>query len=755
MDIPKSTSSDQLEDPFIISPSHKWGSPAYGHAPRNLDQAAPVTIENYSPNKIIPAISRPDGLSQDTTGGVTTSKPQISSMATSNEPQSSKLSADSISSQLRAAAVPFRPASEQKTQPLRSVSEKLVFRDSFETPQREINYGENPLNFHGRFSKIEANHLRREKSEPEMTPSEQRAYSLASRSPQWTGTLPPTPLTQTKPNSSRQRRRKKAQTDESLHSHKSMFLSGFYGNFPSVTDSRGYFTAPVRSESFSNENNGNVSQASFFDQYSSPTPSISASSHQTPQQQLNPYAQETNDLGSTTFYQGSGSYPQQLQYHLYAALGPHRDDSPSNQRTARDFFIPEDLRQSLFKKTEASLMTIPSSTLPPSIAHFHSLVPLVSNNQKNATLFGYLSWAYKAMSANDGKFYCLRRLQGYRLMNETVSEQAVRSIQQNWKRVRNGNVVTVHLAFTNGKFGDSSLIFVTDFHPASETLAQKHLPPPTRHPSRFTPAHVPEQVLWGYIVQIANGLKAIHAAGLVARVLDPSKILLTGENRIRLNGCAILDVTRADSIDAIADLQRLDLQLFGKLIFTLGTNTVSTQSHANATDIFTRSYSPRLKEKVNWLLEHGLPHRNEGIDVFVAQIATEVISVFDSSLHQDDALQTHLTRELENSRIVRLLTKLQFINERPEYEHDRSYSEHGNRAILPLFRDYVFHQVDAQGNPVLDLAHVLSCLNKLDTGIEEKIMLTTRDETNVIVASYKEVKVCVEGAWQDLVRRAA
>jgi hypothetical protein len=52
------------------------------------------------------------------------------------------------------------------------------------------------------------------------------------------------------------------------------------------------------------------------------------------------------------------------------------------------------------------------STLPPSIAHFQSLVPLVHNNQKNANLFGYSSWIYKAVSSQDGKSYCLRRLQG-------------------------------------------------------------------------------------------------------------------------------------------------------------------------------------------------------------------------------------------------------------------------------------------------------------------------------------------------------
>lgn len=52
------------------------------------------------------------------------------------------------------------------------------------------------------------------------------------------------------------------------------------------------------------------------------------------------------------------------------------------------------------------------STLPPSIAHFQALVPLVHNSQKNASLFGYPSWIYKATSSQDGKAYCLRRLQG-------------------------------------------------------------------------------------------------------------------------------------------------------------------------------------------------------------------------------------------------------------------------------------------------------------------------------------------------------
>lgn len=343
---------------------------------------------------------------------------------------------------------------------------------------------------------------------------------------------------------------------------------------------------------------------------------------------------------------------------------------------------------------------------------------------------------------------------GYRL-NEASSEHAIRNVGQNWKRVRNGNVVSVHLAFTNSSFGDSSLIFVTDFHPTAETLAQRHFSPSSRFSNRYSSALIPEQNLWGYIIQIASALKAIHCAGLAARVLDTSKILLTGENRIRLNGCAILDVVQADAHHSLTDNQRLDLYMFGKLVLALGSNNTSQHNQSKALETLSRTYTPRLREATTWLLDHVSPQHNSGIDGFLTLIASDMVSIFDNSLHQDDALESALARELENSRILRLLTKLNFINERPEYEHDRQWAEHGNRYCIKLFRDYVFHPVDAQGNPVLDLGHVVGCLNKLDAGIEERITLTTRDEETVIYVSYKELKACIESAWQDLMRRAA
>lgn len=43
---------------------------------------------------------------------------------------------------------------------------------------------------------------------------------------------------------------------------------------------------------------------------------------------------------------------------------------------------------------------------------------------------------------------------------------------------------------------------------------------------------------------------------------------------------------------------------------------------------------------------------------------------------------------------------------------DTSWAETGDRYLLKLFRDYLFHQVTEDGRPWLDTAHVVQCLNK-------------------------------------------
>ncbi|PYI23074.1 PAB-dependent poly(A)-specific ribonuclease subunit pan3 [Aspergillus japonicus CBS 114.51] len=464
--------------------------------------------------------------------------------------------------------------------------------------------------------------------------------------------------------------------------------------------------------------------------------------------QANPFTHDTAAaLGGAAFFANQSGFQQPVQYHMYAPIGPHSQNTLGYQRNVHDLFLPNDFREELQKKAAATLQTLPNTQLPAQVDYFHSLVPLDLNHQKNAAIFGYPSWVYKAQSSKDGNFYALRRLEGFRLTNE----KAIRSVQA-WKRVCSGSVVTVHDAFTSRSFQDSSLIFVTDYHPLSKTLAEQHLGAGNRFTGRQN-THIPEQILWSYMTQLGNALKAIHSNGLAARIIDASKILLTGKNRIRLSACAILDVVQFDTQRSVADLQRQDLVNFGQLIVTLGANAPNVlHNPTKAMEHFTRAYSPQLKNSVFWLLNGLQKDQDRNIDIFITGISSQLMSTFDSALHLDDQLTSDLSRELENGRLVRLMTKLNLVNERPEYDHDRQWAETGERYFLKIFRDYVFHQVDAQGDPAVDLGHVLTCLNKLDAGSDEKVTLVSRDEQSCFVVSYKELKKALESSFQALLK---
>lgn len=57
---------------------------------------------------------------------------------------------------------------------------------------------------------------------------------------------------------------------------------------------------------------------------------------------------------------------------------------------------------------------------------------------------------------------------------------------------------------------------------------------------------LPESILWSYAIQLTGALRVIHAAGLSSRCLDPSKVIITNRNRVRLSGVGIFDVILYD-----------------------------------------------------------------------------------------------------------------------------------------------------------------------------------------------------------------
>ena len=334
---------------------------------------------------------------------------------------------------------------------------------------------------------------------------------------------------------------------------------------------------------------------------------------------------------------------------------------------------------------------------------------------------------------------------GFRL----TSESAIRAAQS-WKHIINPSIVRILDVFTNRNFGDSSLIFVTDYHPLSKTLAEHYLGHNKSARSRHFTEQIPEMVMWSYVTQIASALKAIHSNNLAARIVEPNKILITGKNRIRLNGCAVMDVVQHETQSSLYQLQRQDLVNFGLVILSIGAHASDAgQNFARAMDQFKRYYKPDLQNAVIWLYS-AQQNQEKNIDTFITNIAGQMITSFSASLHVDDQLCSEFSREVENGRLFRLMAKLSYIIERPEFEHDPHWSENGERYFLKLFRDFVFHQVDAQNRPVVDLGHVLSCLNKLDAGTDEKVMLISRDEQSCFIVSYRELKKGVESAFQEL-----
>ena len=412
-----------------------------------------------------------------------------------------------------------------------------------------------------------------------------------------------------------------------------------------------------------------------------------------------------------------------------------------------------ELHRSLRQRAEVKFSVSPPGELPVVVAEtYHSLLLLPKASARRESCIGLRSSLYKAVSRVDGSVVALRRLHG----TPRLAHELFQSALSGWSMLLpHPNIVTLLTITTSRDFDElNDMVFVYDFHAGATTLEARYFPTSPE-------SVVEESVLWSYIVQLSSALCAVHASNRACRIVDASKILLTDEatNRVRINGAGLLDVVQYDTgKKSMPELQYEDLVALGNLILRL-----ACKSHAgngtlqDSLDFVGKCYSPHLKEVLVYLLSKpamgqawptalSLQANMSGL------LAKPSIARIHTLQQRVDNLEEELEKQLDNGRLLRLLVKLGFVNERPEHLGDTTWSETGDRYLLKLFRDYVFHQVDDSegGKPVLDLAHVIEALNKLDVGSAEQAVLASRDESSIMCVSYKELAACLNEAYGQL-----
>lgn len=472
---------------------------------------------------------------------------------------------------------------------------------------------------------------------------------------------------------------------------------------------------------------------------------------------------------------GAGAgYP--LQYHLYAPAPPPRLQMalPPYETSASAMFIANDLRQELQRRNEATLQTIPRLALPEHVHVYHLLVPIDRSYDALLKTWRVALTVYKLFLNVDGNPYALRRLD---LPFDIVDDGPLKFVKK-WRGVKNANVVHVHDAFTSYAFGGErpQLIVAYDYYPNSLTLWEHH----KRLVGRSDP--VTEETLWVYLVQLVNALQAIHSHELAARLLmEVHKIIVTLKNRVRLAGCGIADIlaagtsgtsdkssdtaadTSADanlvtSKDTIRYLQRRDIERLGRVLLDLCSLTLPPAQRNNQPAELLRLVETLAPGHFSREFLQVLTTLNTSLDdvpefdlaAFTQRHLTlKMMGVINALEDQADYAESQLTLELENARLFRLMAKLNFVIDRPE---QKDWLENGPKYIVKLFRDYIFFQYDEFGKPVVDLARVLTNLNKLDAGIDEKFLLVSRDEKNCIIVSYKEIRDTIDSLFRNLTR---
>ncbi|KAJ1736006.1 PAB-dependent poly(A)-specific ribonuclease subunit 3 [Coemansia biformis] len=418
---------------------------------------------------------------------------------------------------------------------------------------------------------------------------------------------------------------------------------------------------------------------------------------------------------------------------------------PDNTRTrflqsASYFAVDEGLRRALAGEMQATF-AVHDSDLPYRVHSYYALSPLETTDISAATAF-ITEQAIKAQSISDGRHHTLGRIAGLQ-----PSAKPELGIVDRWKGVQSPGIARIHEAFVTRAFGDNSLVIVREYKPLATSLA-----------SRLAEWRAPasESFLWSIVLQLASALNAIHGAGLAAWLLCPSTVWITPAGRVYIACGGLADLLALCRGESLAAAQQRDLRSIGQLLSAILHAGAEGAAAAHGQLPLEAAVGPGFSARFRELAIYLSRQRTHVVttDDIVRLAGSRALAELDAVRREADVLLGGLRLEMANGRLARLLCKMGFVSERAGGAGEPGWTETGDRYLVALFRDYVFHAVDENGVPATDMAHVIGNLNKLDAGSGEKVMLVSRDDKSCLVVSYSEIKRSIESAYGELLASA-
>jgi len=500
------------------------------------------------------------------------------------------------------------------------------------------------------------------------------------------------------------------------------------------------------------------------------------SQHHTMHQSAN-----TSSSSSSSSHQNFQRQLSQQEQPELSRQAPTDLSNVAHLKRSDSYFMSDELRSEIIRKNLLHL-ALPTqelvNQLPNQVKDYQNLVPLDSqqiNIEHKSRTFSYQTISYKATNVKTNCVYYLKRILGFRYVNQRCVE-----IVEAWKKIQHANICILRDVFGTKEFnGDHSIVFVFDYYPGLETLQYRLYNNPNINLKGWANPYnidgsarpfsagktilagsrslglLPEQSVWEYVIQLTSIIRTVHSANLACRIITPSRLLVDHKSRLRLSGVGIFDVVDCEnSLNLLTQYQQEDLVEFGRLVLALACNSLIAiqKEHINTSvDIISRNYSSDLRNLIlHFMTPTSVNGRVKNINDSMSMIGARFYTSLDNAYTRGDIIENDLSKEIENGRLFRLICKLNIVLERQEMNGDLQWSETGDRYMLKLFRDYIFHQITPNGNPWIDLSHVVQCLNKFDTGSHDKICLVSPDSQNIMIVSYIQLKKCFEKVFNEL-----